>query len=202
MDARLDPAVVRKAQSGDASARALVESRCRQLFERVLARRKLATETREEIVQQALVVVVAKLHDFRWAASFETWAIAVLLRVCHRYLEAEALRRRRVILGSEMGRRQAAHWEKNDRDPANDAPAAALQAALRAALADCLRLISLEMRDVWARHRLWGWGHHRIAAGLSLSMNTVATRIYRVDRKIRACLESKGFTPDVLGVGM
>jgi len=73
------------------------------------------------------------------------------------------------------------------------------RSALGEALADCAGRVPIEMREVWLRHRIRGQEHHAIAAALDLSINTVGTRIYRVDRRLRECMEKKGYTPDVVG---
>ena len=201
MTTRVDAGRVRKAQRGDDSAWAYTEKYCRELFRRTLGKRGLDEDAREEIAQQALTIIVAKLPEFRWAASFETWAIAIVLRVCQRYVENEAIRHRRLVLTTDMNPEQQEGWDKSTDAPGGDPPAESLRLALREALADCLQRVSFEMREVWARHRLSGWKHQEIAAKLSLPVNTVSTRVRRVDVRMRTCLESKGFTAEALGLG-
>jgi RNA polymerase sigma-70 factor (ECF subfamily) len=200
MRTALDARLVKRAQGGDREALAAVTDACRELFGRALSKRGVFGDAREDTLQEALTVVVQQLAGFQWRASFETWALAVLFRVQQRQRERETLRGQRQALESEVGEED--DGSVLDRavgrlgDPAREAEGS----ALRVALADCAGRVPIEMREVWLRHRIRGQEHHLIAQALELSINTVGTRIYRVDRKLRDCLESKGYTPEVIGV--
>jgi len=201
-----DPGVVRRAQRGDEQARGQVAEACGTLFRRALAKRGSAGEEQEDIVLEALDVLLRRLPSFRWEARFETWALAILFRVRQRAHAREALRRERLVLESEMSPDpERDPWEETTAAAgtrADDDPMAmALNQALQEALAGCLGRIAIEMREVWLRHRLWGHAHQEIAEALGLSMGTVGTRIHRVDGKMRKCLETQGFTPEAIGAG-
>jgi RNA polymerase sigma-70 factor (ECF subfamily) len=195
--------VVRLAQRGDEAARAQVAESCRPLFMRVLAQRGCLDDAREEVAQEALLILLRQLPDFGFRARFETWALAILLNVLRRHRENEANRGRRQALEADLRSEDDpdAFERIGGSDPSDDPARAALQAALRQALADCLKPIPLDMREVWFRHRFHGQQHNEIAEALGISINTVGTRIFRADRKLRDCLESKGFTAETVGAG-
>lgn len=217
MRRELDPRTVRRAQRGDQRARDEVARECRELYRRVLAKRGTVGERQEDIMQEALAVLLRKLPEFRWEAKFETWALAIVFRVEQRQVERDLANRERTVLESEMSSDDSADpWERQALRKGAWPGAAALEAgaahsgnperealasALREALADCLSRIAIEMREVWVRHRFWGHQHHEIAHALGLKIDTVGTRIYRVDGKMRTCLEKKGYTAELLGVG-
>ena len=210
-----DPRQVRRAQRGEEQARAQVVGECREVFRRALGKRGVLGESQEDIIQDATSVVLCKLPEFRWEAKFETWALAILFRVQQRHIQKEATRRERTVLESEMSAQDGNDpWERDGRvgaaappwgDPAasreGSPEAESVRSALREALADCLSHIALEMREVWVRHRIWGHEHHEIAQALEVNIATVGTRIFRVDGKMRGCLEKRGFTAELLGAG-
>jgi RNA polymerase sigma factor (sigma-70 family) len=204
MRSEIDAHLVRKAQRGDPEARGQVVEACRTLFQRALGRRGTSGEAQEDIIQEALLVVLRQLEGFAWRAKFETWALAILFRTQQRYREVETMRGQRYALESDIGsdddpeafERSAGSGPRGD-DPAQQT----LQQALREALGDCLKPVPVEMREVWVRHRFHGQQHNEIADALKLSINTVGTRIFRADRKLRDCLEKKGFTADTVAGG-
>lgn len=201
MHAALDPHLVRKAQRGNEEALAQVADVCRRLFERALQKRGVFGEAREDVLQESLSVIVQQLPGFEWRAAFETWALAVLFRVQQRYRERETLRVRREALESEVGDEDDGSVLDRAEGRLGDPAREASRSALSEALADCAGRVPIEMREVWIRHRIRGQEHHAIAAALGLSINTVGTRIFRVDRRLRDCLEKKGYTPEVVGAG-
>ena len=199
MQAALDARLVRKAQGGNQEALSQVTDTCRRMFERALQKRGAYGEAREDVLQEALAVVVQQLAGFEWRAKFETWALAVLFRVQQRQREKELLRGKREALESEVGDEDEGSVLDRAEGHLGDPEREAGRSALRAALADCTGRVPIEMREVWLRHRIRGQEHHLIAEALGLSINTVGTRIYRVDRRLRDCLQAKGFTPEVVG---
>lgn len=200
MKTALDPRLIRRAQDGKREAVAQVLEACRPLYERALRKRGLTGDAAEDVLQEALAVVVQQLPGFEGRSTFETWALAVLFRVQLRHRERATLRGQRQSLESEVGDEEdegiLERAEGRLGDPAREAE----RDALRVALAECAGRVPIEMREVWLRHRLRGQEHHVIATTLSLSINTVGTRIYRADRKLRDCMEAKGFTPETVGV--
>jgi len=201
MHTALDPRLVRRAQRGNHEALAQVTDACRRLFDRALQKRGVFGEAREDVLQEALAVVVQQLAGFEWRAKFETWALAVLFRVRQRQRERELLRGRREALDSEISEEDGGSVLDRAEGHLGEPEREAGCRALSEALADCTGRVPIEMREVWLRHRIRGQEHHRIAEALGLSINTVGTRIYRVDRRLRDCLETKGYTPEVLGAG-
>jgi len=200
----LSPRDVRRAQQGDQAACELVTQHCRGMFERALSKRGVPPEAREEILQEALLVILRQLAGFQWRAQFDTWALAVLFKVQMRFHQQKAARSQRYTLESEMGAEddpEAFERIGGANASIGNPERLTLQSLLRQALADCLEPVALEMREVWVRHRFHGQQHNEIAEALHLSINTVGTRVYRTDRKLRDCLERKGFTADTLGVG-
>ena len=200
MQTALDPRLVRSAQGGNQEALSQVMDTCRQLFERALQKRGMFGEAREDTVQDALAVVVQQLRGFEWRAKFETWALAVLFRVQQRQREKEGLRGQREALESEVGDEDEGSVLQRASGDLGDPEREAGRAALSEALADCAGQVPIEMREVWLRHRVRGQEHRLIAQTLGLSINTVGTRTSRVDRRLRDCMEAKGYTPEVVGV--
>lgn len=198
-----DAQTVRRAQQGDEQARSELAAHAQEVFRRALGRRGVSGDAAEDVSADALAIVLRKLPEFRFAARFETWALAILFRVEQRFNENEKKRRNHTVLAAELAdeedpdpmSREAA-VEGSDADP----PSMAFAASLREALADCLGAVAISMREVWVRHRIRGDGHEEIARDLGMKTATVGTRIWRVDGNMRKCLETKGFTAEVLGI--
>ena len=201
MAQQLNTNTVRAAQRGDGPARSQVAASCREMFRRALGKRGILDDAREEIIQEALIVVLRQLGGFEWRAKFETWALAILFRVQRRYQEQEITRGRRAALESDLATDDDPDAMERVSDPGDDPLVESIKAQLRDALSDCLKPVPIDMREVWVRHRFHGHKHEEIAAALELSINTVGTRIYRADRKLRDCLEKKGFTADTVASG-
>lgn len=201
MATALNSRLVQRAQGGDREALEQVADCCRELFGRALHKRQVFGEAREDALQEALAIVVQQLPGFQWRSSFETWAFAVLFRVQQRQREKETLRGQRQALESEVGEEDEGSVLERAPGSLGDPAREAERAALRTALADCAGRVPIEMREVWLRHRIRGQEHHAIAEALGLSINTVGTRVYRADRKLRDCLEAKGYTREVVAAG-
>lgn len=200
MKTQSDPRVVRRAQGGDRQAIEAVAGNCRELFRRTLGKRGITGEAQEEIIHEAIALLLRKLPEFRGEARLETWALAIAFRVAQRYFDRQATLRERVVLESEMSLEDDRNpWEQTPGGPEPEEEA--MRNALRDALADCLSRIAVQMREVWVRHRMLGMAHHEISEALDIKIDTVGTRIYRVDGKMRTCLEKKGFTAQALGAG-
>ena len=190
-------AVVRDAQQGDRDARQQIAQECHELFMRVLRRRRVDPEACEDLSQQALEIVMRKLPEFRWRARLESWALAILFN-CHlRYLQKEKLAGERTVSQAEEG---PAPVDLIADSPGSDPFWQVFRKQLGEALAECLSRISLTMREVWIQHRLMGKEYQTIANELQLNINTVSTRIFRVDARLRQCLEAKNYTPATLAV--
>lgn len=189
--------MVSAAQRGDQAARDEIAQICQEVFTRALRRRRVDPDAAEDLSQQALEIVMRKLPDFRWRAQFESWGLAILFN-CHlRYLQKLKLNGERMadqpVEADPIIDRVADH-------PGNDPFWQVYRRDLCQALADCLGQVNLVMREVWVQHRLQGREYHVIAEQMGLNINTVSTRIFRTDARMRKCLEAKNYTPATLAV--
>jgi len=200
MRINVEPRTVLAAQRGDPQARDLLAGCCRELFERKLAKDRIWGEEREEILSTALEVVFSALPRFEGRSRFETWAIGILLRITWKYRQSQGRLRETTVLFTDQDPEDSDRASFSERIAGND-DIERQQACneLRAALSDCLKMVKPEMREAWIQHRLQGLRHIDIAQNLGIKSETVGTRIFRVDRRMQKCLETKGFTPEQIG---
>lgn len=200
MRIRVDSRVVAAAQRGDRQARDDIARCCAELFERKLAKDRIWGEEREEILAAALEVVFSALPRFEGRSRFETWAIGILLRITWKHRQTQGRLRETTVLFTDQDPQDEDRGSFSDRVASKDdteRQQACLE--LRVALRDCLQQVKPEMREAWVQHRLQGLRHIDIAQNLGIKSETVGTRIFRVDRRMQKCLESKGFTPEEIG---
>lgn len=189
--------LVRAAQNQDPQARKQIADEMHDVFDRALRRRKVDAEAREDLCQQALEIMLRKMGEFRWRARFESWGLAILFN-CHlRHLQKQKRTQERTVQTPQEG---PAPVDMVADRPANDPFWHVYRRQLAEALSECLSRISLAMREVWIQHRLLGHDYKRIAEDMHLKIDTVGTRIFRVDAKMRQCLEAKNYTPATLAV--
>ncbi len=200
MRIRVDSRVVAAAQRGDSRARDDIARCCTELFERKLARDRVWGEEREEILSAALEVVFSALPRFEGRSRFETWAIGILLRITWKYRQSQGRLRDNTVLFTDQDPPDEDRGSFSERIAGSD-DTERQQACreLRVALSDCLQQVKPDMREAWIQHRLQGLRHIDIAQNLGIKSETVGTRIFRVDRRMQKCLESKGFTPEQIG---
>lgn len=189
--------MVSAAQRGQEEARAEIAQTCQTAFLRALRRRRVDAEAAQDLSQQALEIVMRKLPEFQWRAQFESWALAILFN-CHlRYLQKQKLNGERI---AEQPVEAEPIVDRVADRPGNDPFWQVYRRDLCQALADCLSHVNLVMHEVWVQHRLQGREYHVIAEQMGLNINTVSTRIFRVDGRMRKCLEEKSYTPATLAV--
>jgi RNA polymerase sigma-70 factor, ECF subfamily len=196
---RIDPRVVRRAQRGDRECSEAVVEHCRGMFKAHLQRSKIFGEDRDDLLQSGLIEISRQLGRYEGRAALETWALTVFRCIIHRHFTGrEDPAATAVALGSSGDDED----DRSDDIPATTqgAESEALGRFFMDAVRDCLARIPLGMRMVctlrWFRHL----EQHEIAEELGLVIGTVQSRLGRGTPRVRQCLESKGYTAEVLGV--
>lgn len=130
----------------------------------------------QDLVQETFVQALQSIHRFRGQSSLYTWLRAILLNLSRHYHRD----RRRLICDDELAR---ADIPAPDEGPArSDADAASL------ALANAMRQLSGDHREVLALRFYEDMKIHEIAAQLNLSKGTVKSRLHYAIAHIRRLL--------------
>lgn len=150
----------------------------------------------EDCVQESLLRVLDKLHQFNARSHFVTWATAIAIRVA---LAQMRRRRWRDVSLNDLASNAAAHGVEQVAD------AQALDALLhRRDLLEALRL-SIH-RNLTDRQRtallaeLKGMPQDEIARQLGSSRNALYKLTHDARKKLRASLEAKGFSSEDLAI--
>jgi RNA polymerase sigma-70 factor, ECF subfamily len=196
---RIDPRVVRRAQRGDRECSEAVVEHCRGLFRAHLQRSRIFGEDREDLLQSGLIEISRQLGKYEGRAALETWALTVFRGIIHKHFTGrEDLVATAVALGTS--------GDDGD-DQTSDIPATTEGAESEAlgrffleAVRDCLARLPFEMRIVCTLDWFQNLKQREIAEELGLPIGTVQSRQGRGTPRVRKCLESKGYTPEELGV--
>jgi len=88
-----DSQLVEKARQGDRSALSVLLTRYRPVVERQVQRFPIAPHDRADLVQDALLQVIRRLHTFRGDSQFSTWLYRVTANAALMRMRSERRRR-------------------------------------------------------------------------------------------------------------
>lgn len=177
-DGLSDEDVVRRVRGGETALFEILMRRHNQRVYRA-ARAILRDETEaEDVMQQAYVNAYAHLHQFEDRASFATW----LTRIAVHEALARARRRGRFAEMDAMGESDDVHVDRSGTpDPELQAFAGEVRRALEASL-DALPVI---YRSVFMLRDVEGLSTQEAAECLSVTQETVKTRLHRARALLR-----------------
>ena len=137
----------------------------------------------EDVVHEAFEVAFRKLSQFH-QGLFTTWLFRIIAN-----LVSGRLRKRRV--------RDFFHgiWA-NEQEPSSDSFEATVAARQTLAqVADVMRKLSAEKREVFALHELEGLSHEEIAGLVGCKVETVRTRLHYARKDFEKLARSRGLSP-------
>jgi RNA polymerase sigma factor (sigma-70 family) len=183
--------------AGEAAQRDLRRVLVRGL-RRMLAHRGVADDLCEDVAQEALLRIRARLSTYRGASRFTTWALSIATRVAF-----DELRHRRwkdvsfESLTAADARAPLALESRADASPdkrlARERVLAALRAVIDGALTDKQRAVLVA--------ELNGMPHAEIARALGMTRNAVYKLGHDARKRVKLHLETSGFSEvDVLWV--
>lgn len=179
--------MIEKARTGDQKALAMLLSRYRPLVERQAQRFPIAAHDRADLVQDALLQVIRRIHTFRGDSQFSTWlyrvtANAALMRMRsdrrrrtssfddHEAEAEQAMESAPFAFGGEWGERADARIDTLRQ-----------RAALNEAIAD----LPEQWRVVVLEHYVEGSALQSLADRLETTESSVRSRLHRARTALR-----------------
>lgn len=181
-----DERLVRLAAAGDAGAFAQLVERYEDKVYSLAFRVCANPEDAADAAQEAFLSVWRGLPSFRGEAGFSTWIYRLTVNAA-----VDCLRRNR----NQRGQISLDDGETGLPDPADPAPGPQELAEgneLRAAVAEALRQLSDDHRQVLVLRELRQLSYEEIAAILALDLGTVKSRISRARAALRKILLQNG----------
>jgi RNA polymerase sigma-70 factor (ECF subfamily) len=177
-----DEELVRTARDGDRLALAMLLQRHRLLLVRQLQRFPLDDESRRDLLQEAMLQVVRKLHTFRGDAQFGTWLYRIAANAALMRMRSEQ-RRRSAPIDDEMPATlgNVSEWtERADHKMEGRQRAARLDEALSA--------LPPSYRDIVIDHYIDGQTLQGVAHRLGTTESAVRSRLHRARASLRRML--------------
>jgi RNA polymerase sigma-70 factor (ECF subfamily) len=175
----LDPAVIRRAQTGDVDAfTALVAGRVEAMQRTAIAILGHDADARDA-VSESLVAIWRELPRLRDPLAFEAWSIRILVHACRRRLRRRGLTRVRelTIDAAEAGRVLPVAAS-----PVDDV-------ADRIALERAFDRLDADARTILVLHHFDGRGLAEVAAVLGIPVGTAKSRLFAARRALERSLE-------------
>jgi RNA polymerase sigma factor (sigma-70 family) len=175
----LDPALIRRAQTGDIDAfTALVAGRVEAMQRTAMAILGHEADARDAVAE-SLAAVWRELPRLRDPLAFEGWSTRILVHACRRRLRGRNRARVRelTIDAAEAGRRL----------PSADSPVD--DVADRMALEHAFERLDADARTILVLHHLDGRGLSEIASVLGIPVGTAKSRLFAARRSLERALE-------------
>jgi RNA polymerase sigma-70 factor, ECF subfamily len=175
----LDPALIRRAQTGDVEAfTALVAGRFEPMQRTAMAILGHEADARDAVAD-ALAAVWRELPRLRDPAAFEAWSTRILVHACRRRLRGRGRARVRELSLDTGG---AAGAGRATSGPADDV-------AERMALERAFERLDADARAILVLHHLDGRGLTEVAAVLGIPVGTAKSRLFAARRALVRALE-------------
>ena len=152
----------------EAEFRALYRDHAPAMFGLLLRLNGGSAEDAEDVLQEAWMRAVARLHEFRWESSLRTWLCAIAVRTG---MEHSRKRQRTVmpVAESHLG----------------------ISAEAATGLRDAVAALADGYREVLVLHDVEGYTHREIADLLGIEEGTSKSQLSRARRAIRDALAAK-----------
>jgi RNA polymerase sigma-70 factor (ECF subfamily) len=175
----LDPAIIRRAQTGDVEAfTALVAGRFEPMHRTAMAILGHEADARDAVAD-ALAAIWRQLPRLRDPLAFEAWSTRILVHACRRRLRGRVRARVRELsidgawgdpeVGSAVG-------------PADDV-------ADRLALERAFERLDADARAILVLHHLEGRGLDEVSGVLGIPIGTAKSRLFAARRALERALE-------------
>jgi RNA polymerase sigma-70 factor (ECF subfamily) len=175
----LDPALIRRAQTGDVDAfTALVAGRFEPMQRTAMAILGHEADARDAVAD-ALAAVWRELPRLREPAAFDAWSMRILVHACRRRLRGRGRARVREL---SLDTAAAAGASRTTTGPANDV-------AGRIALERAFERLDADARTILVLHHLDGRGLTEVAAVLGIPVGTAKSRLFAARRALERALE-------------
>ncbi|MFN0149718.1 MAG: RNA polymerase sigma factor [bacterium] len=126
----------------------------------------------EDLVQEAWVRAVERLHEFRWGSTLRTWLCGIVLNAWRERVRGEARDRNIVALAQQAPPRTATNPEM----------------ARRLGLA--IDALPTGYREVLLLHDVEGYTHEEIARHFGIDTGTSKSQLHRARRALREALHA------------
>jgi RNA polymerase sigma-70 factor (ECF subfamily) len=175
----LDPAIIRRAQSGDVEAfTALVAGRFEPMQRTAMAILGHEADARDAVAD-ALAAVWRELPRLRDPLAFEAWSTRILVHACRRRLRGRGRVRVREL---SIDTAEAGGMGRSTAGPADDV-------GERIALERAFERLDGDARAILVLHHLDGRGLTEVAAVLGIPIGTAKSRLFAARRALERALE-------------
>jgi len=175
----LDPALIRRAQSGDVEAfTALVAGRFEPMQRTAMAILGHEADARDAVAD-ALAAVWRELPRLRDPHAFEAWSTRILVHACRGRLRGRGRSRVREL---SIDAAEAAGGSRSIAGPADDVGA-------RIALERAFDQLDADARAILVLHHLDGRGLTEVATLLGIPVGTAKSRLFAARRALERALE-------------
>jgi RNA polymerase sigma-70 factor (ECF subfamily) len=175
----LDPALIRRAQTGDVDAfTALVAGRVEAMQRTAMAILGHEADARDAVAE-SLAAIWRELPRLRDPLAFDAWSTRIVVHACRRRLRGVGRTRVRelTIDAAEAGRSMA-----SAAGPADDV-------AERMALERAFDRLDADARTILVLHHLDGRGLAEVAAILGIPVGTAKSRLFAARKALERSLE-------------
>jgi RNA polymerase sigma factor (sigma-70 family) len=175
----LDPALIRRAQTGDVAAfTALVAGRFEPMQRTAMAILGHEADARDAVAD-ALAAIWRELPRLRDPLAFEAWSTRILVHGCRRRLRGRGRARVREL---PMDAAEATGTGRSTAGPADEV-------SERIALERAFDRLDADARALLVLHHLDGRGVSDIAATLGIPVGTAKSRLFAARRALERALE-------------
>jgi RNA polymerase sigma factor (sigma-70 family) len=177
----LDPALIRRAQTGDVDAfTALVAGRLEPMQRTAMAVLGHEADARDAVAE-TLAALWRELPRLRDPLAFEAWSTRILVHACRRRLRGRGRTRlREVAIDASEGFQPGSAGATAG--PADDV-------ADRLALERAFERLDADARTILVLHHLDGRGLAEVAAALGIPVGTAKSRLFAARRALERALE-------------
>ncbi len=173
----MDPALIRRAQTGDVDAfTALVAGRLEPMQRTAMAILGHEADARDAVAE-SLAAIWRQLPRLRDPLAFDAWSNRIVVHACRRRLRGRARVRELTIDAAETGQTL----------PPSAGPAEAV--VERLALEQAFERLDVDARSILVLHHLDGRGLVEVAAVFGIPVGTAKSRLFAARRALERSLE-------------
>ena len=185
--------VIRRVQSGDAEAFALLVEAYQKTIYNLCLRMTGNRADAEDLSQEVFLTAYRRLGDFRGEGRFSVWLCRIASNACIDFLR-RSRRQETLSLTRDEDDEEQAEWAVADESLS---PERLLEQRMtREALRRGLTALEPEQRQILLLRELEGLRYDEIAQALAIGEGTVKSRLFRARKKLCAFLLRDGNLPD------